>query len=92
MSATVRLSFAESLTGRMAGRRCIKPTRANNSKRHCMRMITVRRLAVPGKAGTNIIRFAGRTLPIGSYRLTATPTSAPGGTGTARTKTFRIVK
>jgi hypothetical protein len=56
-----------------------------------MRMITVHGLAVPGKAGTNIIQFAGRTLRIGSYRLTATPTSAPSGTGTARTTTFRIV-
>ena len=92
MPATVRLSFAESLTGRMAGNRCTKPARANNGKRHCMRMITVRSLSVRGQGGTNIIRLAGGTLRIGSYRLTATPTSASGGTGTARSTTFRIVK
>jgi hypothetical protein len=92
MAATVRLSFADLLTGRMAGNRCTKPTRANNGKRHCTRMIMVRSLGVRGKGGTNIIPLAGRTLRIGSYRLTATPTSASRGTGTARTTTFRIVK
>jgi hypothetical protein len=92
MPATVRLSVAESLTGRMTGSRCIKPTRANNRKRHCTRTITVRRVAVRGTGGTNSIPLAGRTLHIGSYRLTATPTNGTGGTGTARSTTFRIVK
>jgi hypothetical protein len=92
MPVTVRLSFAELLTGRMAGSRCKKPARANNRKRHCVRMITVRSLSVRGQGGTNFIPLAGGTLRIGSYRLTATPTSASGGTGTARTTTFRIVK
>jgi hypothetical protein len=41
---------------------------------------------------SNIIPLAGRTLRIGSYRLTPTPTGASGGAGTARTTTFMSVK
>jgi len=47
---------------------------------------------VRGKGGTNTIPLAGRTLRIGSYRLTATPTNAFGGASGARTTAFRIVK
>jgi hypothetical protein len=90
--ATVRLTFAESLPGRMAGTRCVEPTRANDGKRHCLRMIIVRTVVVGGHGGTNIIPLAARTLRIGGYRLTATPTDPSGATGTPRSAAFRVVK
>jgi hypothetical protein len=96
-AATVRLSFANTLRGRTAASRCTKPTRANRRQLNCRRVITVRSFTFDGKGGTNTIALAGnlfgRTpLPIGRYRLRATPTSASGVNGTARKTTFRIVK
>ena len=60
-------------------------------------MVTVGRLVVRGKAGTNVIALAANlaratALRLGSYRLTATPSTASGATGTPRTATFSIVK
>jgi hypothetical protein len=96
-AASVTLSFANTRPGRVAHTTCEKPTRANRRDRHCTRMVAIRRLAVRGKAGTNTIALAGTLLrrtppPIGRYRLTATPTSAPGTKGTARTARFAIAK
>ncbi len=95
-AATVKLSFARSQPGRLAGTKCAKPTRANRRRRHCTRLLIVRSVSVRGKAGTNTIALlgnlaGGRALRIGSYRLTATPTSAS-GKGTVHAATFRIVK
>ena len=96
-AATIKLSFANTLPGRVAGNKCEKPARTNQGNRHCTRIVAVRSLAVSGKTGTNTIALA-RTLlghallAIGRYRLTATPTSASGTNGSTRTTTFKIVK
>ena len=96
-AATTKLSFANTLPGRVAGNKCEKPARTNQGNRHCTRIVAVRSVAVRGKAGTNTIPLAGALLgrtppPIGRYQLTARPTSAPGPSGITRTTTFKIVK
>jgi len=95
--STVRLTVANALPGRMVGNRCDKPTRANHRHRHCTRIVTVRQFAVSGKAGTNAIpvtaSILGRApLPVGHYRLIATPTTPSGTNGAAHTTTFTIIK
>jgi hypothetical protein len=96
-AATVKLTFAEILPGRRDGTTCGKPARSNHAGRRCTRTVIVGGLTVRGKAGKNTLALAaslsrGRALRIGRYRLTATPTSASGDTGTARTTTFRLVR
>ncbi|MCW2974214.1 MAG: hypothetical protein JWN72_2487 [Thermoleophilia bacterium] len=84
-AGTVRLTVSRRVRGRMDAGRCAASTRANAHGRPCMRYVAVpgimRRLAA---AGVSEMRFTGamnkRALRPGSYRLAATPASAPRGT------------
>jgi hypothetical protein len=90
-AATVAFSVERRLPGRRVGKRCVKQTKANRTKRKCSRFKAVRgRFSHSGQAGVNSFKFSGRlngeSLKPGSYRLA-------GKTGSAsKTVTFRIVR
>jgi subtilisin family serine protease len=71
----VVLRFERKLGGRRVGGRCVAPTRGNRGRGSCTRYRSRGQIVHTGRAGVNRVRFSGRvsgrSLPAGSYRLTA---------------------
>lgn len=95
--AVVRFRVQRALRGRRVGGRCVRPTRANRSKRRCTRYRTLRgAFSHRGSAGPNSFRFSGRLrgrkLRPGRYRLRAVATDAAGNRSPRKHVGFRIVR
>ena len=79
------------LPGRKVGKRCVKQTKANRTKKKCSRFKPVKgSFTHSGQAGANSFKFSGRlngkALKPGRYRLV-------GKTGSvSKAASFRIVK
>jgi DNA-binding beta-propeller fold protein YncE len=92
----VALVFWHTVGGRlMDGDRCRAQTRANHRHRRCWRVLRKGALNLAVAAGAHRIRFDGRirghTLPLGSYAVSFTASSAATGQHSAvRTLRFRI--
>jgi hypothetical protein len=90
-AATTEFFVERRLPGRKVGKRCVKQTRANRSKKKCSRFKRVKGgFAHSGQAGQNKFKFSGRIagkgLKPGRYRLV-------GKTGSvSKTASFKIVK
>jgi hypothetical protein len=90
-AATVTFSLERRLPGRKVGKRCVKQTRANRTKKRCSRFKPLKgSFTHSGQTGQNRFKFSGRTagkgLTPGSYRLV-------GKTGSvSKTASFKIVK
>ena len=96
-AARVRFTVQKRTTGRRVGRRCVKRTSRNATRRPCRRYVKVRgSLRDAGAAGANRFRFSGRlrnrTLARASYRPVARATDAAGNRSAAKRAEFRIVK
>ena len=96
-AARVRFSVQRRTTGRRVGRRCVKTTRRNRSRRRCTRFVTVRgSFTHAGTTGANRFRFSGRVrrraLRRGRYRLVARATDAAGNRSPVVRASFRIVR
>jgi hypothetical protein len=94
--ARVRVDLFLKAKGKLVRGKCVKPSRANRSRRRCTRLVrkgTFRRTA---PAGRSRVAFSGRigrrALKPGRYRLRATPTDAAGNVGAARSLSIRIVR
>jgi hypothetical protein len=89
--ATVTFSVERRLPGRKVGKRCVKPTKANRTKKKCARFKPVKgSFAHSGQTGQNRFKFSGRlngkALKPGSYRLV-------GKTGSvSKAASFKIVR
>ncbi|MGZ4249061.1 MAG: InlB B-repeat-containing protein [Solirubrobacteraceae bacterium] len=97
-AATVRFTIEQQLPGRKTGTgkhaRCVAPTARNRKARRCIRIIHLRgSFGISGRPGANAFRltgrFAGKTLPTGTYTLSATPTVG-GLTGNTASVAFRV--
>jgi hypothetical protein len=90
-AGTIEFSVERRLPGRKVGKRCLKPTKANRTKKKCSRFKPVKgSFAHSGQTGQNRFKFSGRIagkgLKPGGYRLV-------GKTGSAsKTASFKIVK
>jgi PKD domain-containing protein len=96
VAASVRATFQRATSGRRVGRRCLKASRANRTRRPCPRFARVTgSFARARPAGADRFTFtgriAGRALSPGRYRLLATPT-ANARTGVTTSASFRIIK
>jgi subtilisin-like proprotein convertase family protein len=94
--ATVTFTVERRSSGRRAGARCVRPTRANHRRRACVRYVAVRGSLTRGStAGANRFSFTGRLrnrrLKPGSYRLIAKPPAGRAGGPSVRAM-FRIVR
>jgi PKD domain len=93
--AQVRFEFSQVVTGRRAGARCAKQTKANRGKRPCTRIEPRGTLRIAGRAGGNAQAFRGRigrrTLAPGRYRLRVTA-HADGASSAAAAIAFAIVR
>jgi hypothetical protein len=90
-AGTVEFSVERRLPGRKVGKRCVKQTRANKTKKRCSRFKPVKgSFNHSGQVGANSFKFSGRLngkgLKPGRYRLI-------GKTGSvSKTASFTIVK
>lgn len=93
-AAEVRLAFTRLLSGRRVGGRCGAPAAGNRSKPRCTRRQSRGMLRIAGRDGANALAFrgrvAGRMLPPGRYRLSATA-HRDGRTSATATILFTIV-
>jgi hypothetical protein len=107
VGATVRYGLSEPASttftverasaGRRVGRRCVKPTRRNRTRRKCTRYVRVRgSFTHQGAAGSNSFKFSGRLnrrkLRPAKYRLVAVATDAAGNKSVAKRRAFRVVR
>jgi len=76
LAGTVKLTFTRQSAGRKVKHRCVKPATRNLKDPRCARTVTLGTLTVTGKAGVNVVPFAGRLsrkpLPPGRYEVTIT--------------------
>ncbi|HXB65535.1 MAG TPA: hypothetical protein VNV42_11745 [Solirubrobacteraceae bacterium] len=95
--ATVTFSFAQSVSGRKAGGKCVMQTEKNRRKPACTRTVTAGTLTFTGHSGANKVAFQGRISPVnrlkpGRYTLVITATNSAGARSTSASLSFTIVK
>jgi outer membrane protein assembly factor BamB len=99
-SASVRLAFSRTVSGRRVGKRCLARARPRRGRRthapSCWREVRAATLVFAGRPGTDAVRFEGRTdrahkLRPGRYTLVITAL-AGSETAAARGLRFTIVK
>jgi hypothetical protein len=93
----VRFLFERPTTGRRVGRRCVRQTRRNRSRRRCVRWVSDGSFTLNRPVGRNNVRFSGRLsarrrLRLGKHRVTLTPTDAAGNRGRFQRRSLRIVR
>ena len=88
-AATVQFKLEKKLPGRKVGRKCVKQTPQNKTKKRCPRFKKIGApFSGPGAPGPNKATLPnGKKLKPGTYRLTMTATDAAGN---ASTKTIRF--
>ncbi|HKP21671.1 MAG TPA: hypothetical protein VJT68_09150, partial [Thermoleophilaceae bacterium] len=95
-AARVRFDLLKKSSGRRAGRRCVKPTRRNRTRKRCTRLTRTGTFRRSAPAGSSKVAFSGRirrkALKPGRYALRATPTDAAGNSGSARSLSITIVR
>lgn len=93
----VTLGFQRVSSGRRVGRKCVKATPRNRSRRPCKRFAAAGSIPTfAGKVGPNRVRFQGRLtssrrLALGSYRLVLSVVDAAANHSTRNGPTFAIV-
>ena len=92
-AATVKFKLEKKLPGRKVGRKCVKQTPQNKTKKRCPRFKKVgAEFSGPGAAGPNKATLPnGKKLKPGVYRLTMTATDVAGNAATKTVK-FTIAK
>jgi hypothetical protein len=92
-AATVSFKLEKKLPGRKVGRKCVKQTPQNKTKKRCPRFKQVGALfSGPGAAGPNKVTLPnGKKLKPGTYRLTMTAVDAAGNKATKTTR-FTVAK
>jgi hypothetical protein len=94
-AATTTLTVLLPVAGRMQGRSCKKPGKANRHGRRCTFYRALGSFTHTDRAGANSLHFSGRLhgkkLARGSYRLQAVPHNAAGN-GAVAGKSFTIKK
>lgn len=94
-AAALQLSVEKRAKGKRSGKKCVKPTAKNRSKKNCTRWIPVRgSIKAAGVAGSNSIAFNGklnrRALASGKYRFKVLATDAANNSSTAL-KSFTVL-
>jgi hypothetical protein len=96
-TATVTWGIEKGIVGRRVGGRCVKKTRANASRRRCLRFVRmIGSFKTTGGSGRNGFRFTGRLngrkLAVGSYKLVGKAKDPAGNSSKTTKRNFRIVK
>jgi hypothetical protein len=87
------IGLEKSVAGKRSGKRCVKPTSRNRSKRNCKRWVKVGKPQTSGVfIGANSIAVKTSSLKPGRYRVTMIATDGSGLKSTPVSKTFTIRK
>jgi hypothetical protein len=89
-AATVRFKLEKKLKGRKVGKKCVKQTPQNKTKKRCTRFKQISSFSGPGKVGNNQVKLPKKLRP-GNYRLTMTATDVAGNV-TTKTISFKVAK
>ena len=89
-AATVSIKVEKKSKGRKVGKKCVKQTASNKSKKSCALFKQVASFSGPGSVGANKASIPKKLGP-GTYRLTLTARDAAGNV-TTKTTTFKVVK
>jgi len=89
-AATVSFKVEKKSKGRKVGKKCVKQTKQNKTKKACPLFKQVASFSGPGNAGANKASIPKKLGP-GTYRLTMTARDAVGNV-TTKTTTFKIAK
>ncbi len=78
--AIVTFTFTKPASGRRVGKKCVAPSKSNNSKRHCTRTVTAGTLKLSAAVGRDKVRFDGliskrKKLAPATYTLLASATA-----------------
>jgi len=87
-AATVKFKLEKKSKGRKVGKKCVKQTAGNKSKKACSLFKQIASFTGPGNAGPNKASIPKKLGP-GTYRLTMTATDALGNQTTQKT-TFKV--
>jgi hypothetical protein len=87
-AATVKFKLEKKSKGRKVGKKCVKQTPSNKSKKSCTLFKQIASFGGPGKAGANQASIPKKLGP-GTYRLTMTARDAVGNE-TTKTTTFKV--
>ena len=94
-ASTATIVIQRQTPGRLVGKKCIRPTKANAKKKRCTITTRVGTLNRKSKTGRNTIAFSGRigrkALTPASYHATITARTGTGPTSKPRSATFTIV-
>ncbi len=95
--ATVTFSFAQRVSGREVGGKCVAQSENNRSKPTCGRTVTAGRLTFTGRSGTDEVAFQGLISPVkklepGRCTLVITATNSAGVRSAPKSLSFTIVK
>lgn len=92
-AGSASITVTRQAAGKRSGKRCVKPTSRNRSKRNCKRWLKVGKTQVSGVlAGSNAIAVKTSSLKPGRYRVTMVATDASGLKSKPVTKSFTIRK
>jgi FG-GAP repeat len=95
--AAVTFNFAQRVSGREVGGRCVAQSVRNRSKPACGRSVTAGALSFTGHDGTDEVAFQGRISPVkrlapGRYTVVITATDSAGARSAPKSLSFTIVK
>jgi hypothetical protein len=92
-AATVTFQLEKKTLGRRVGKKCVRQTPSNKTKKRCSKFKKIgASFNGPGKSGPNQVTLPnGKKLKPGTYRLTLTARDAAGNTAT-QTTTFKVAK
>ena len=95
--ATVTFSFAQRVSGREVGGKCVAQTAKTRRWPVCRRTVTAGTLTFTGHGGTDEVAFQGRVSPVkklapGRYTLVITATNSAGVRSAPQSLSFTIVK
>lgn len=94
-AARATLGFQRGKPGRQVGKKCVKQTAANASRKACTRYVGAGSLGFQAKAAVNKVKFQGRvsaskTLAPGAYRVVVSARDAAGNKSSKVGPTFTI--
>ena len=96
--AAVKLIFYRRTVGRLVGKKCRAPSRANTRRRRCTRRLKAKpSVSMLGRAGLNRVRFQGqldgkRKLGLGPHEVAVVAVDGFGRSSPVRRASFRIAR
>lgn len=90
--ASVKIAIERRLPGYKSGGKCVSKKPASGNHGRCTFYKSAKSLSVTGKAGANAVKFSGKGLPLGLYRVSLVATDADGLLSETTRVAFTVVR